>query len=291
MNERNAVTPAGLLIREPRESEFPACRILLPEACAQPAGRLFRLVFESTGSSIVAALSYFEDSRGITGVRLHVVKKRRRSGIGSGVIQHLLDEAQRQAKQRVLVDADLKNEPDAEAFLTKRGFRLIGRLTSVHGPIVGRGAKRDEFQARLRGAAELPASSRMTSLADAPVDQIAQLYADHIANTPMMPGMERTLRADQYPESVVVMIGEKVIGFILARAETECVRVPALAVLPEYRGKGLAIRMIAAMEDKLGENIKRGEFEFTDSAIFTAKIAAAFGHEVARIGARFERSI
>jgi hypothetical protein len=60
-------------------------------------------------------------------------------------------------------------------------------------------------------------------------------------------------------------------------------------VLPEYRGKGLAIRMIAALEDGLSENVRRGEFEFADSAIFTAKLAGVFGHEVIRIGARFER--
>jgi GNAT superfamily N-acetyltransferase len=118
-----------------------------------------------------------------------------------------------------------------------------------------------------------------------------RLYGDYIIHAPMMPGLLRTFQPEQYPESVVVMVDDQVIGFLLAQVEGEVVRIPALAVLPEYRGKGLAIRMIAALEDKLGDEVKRGEFEFLDIAIFTAKIAAAFGHEVVRIGARFERSL
>jgi GNAT superfamily N-acetyltransferase len=289
MSETKAIDQVPLLLREPRESESAVCRMLLPEACANPTDRLFRLAFESPGNRIVGAFSYLDDTQSLVGIRLHVVKARRRSGIGSRLMQHILDEAQGLGRKRVVVDADLKKEPDAEPFLTALGFRIAGRLTSVHGPIVGRGPKRELFEARLAGAEPLPPTARMTGISEAPAGQISQLYAEHIASVPMMSGIHRTFRPEQFPESVVVMVDGNVIGFMLAHVTGDTVHVPAVVVLPEYRGKRLAIRMIAAMEERLGQQVTRGEFEFADSAIFTAKIAAEFGHEVSRIGVRFER--
>jgi hypothetical protein len=66
------------------------------------------------------------------------------------------------------------------------------------------------------------------------------------------------------------------------------VHVPALVVVPEYRGRGMANRMVRILEDRLGDTVDYGEFDFTDAAPFTAKLAAEFGHEVLRIAARFE---
>jgi GNAT superfamily N-acetyltransferase len=291
MSETKAIDQAALVLREPRESESAVCRMLLPEACANPTDRLFRLAFEPPGNRIVGAFSYLDDTQALVGVRLHVVKTRRRSGIGSRLIQHILDEARGLGRNRVVVDSDLKKEPDAEPFLTALGFRISGRLTSVHGPIIGRSANRERFQARLAGAEPLPPAARMTSISEAPADQILRLYAEHIASVPMMPGMHRIFRAEQFPESVVVMVDGHVIGFLLAQVAGETVHVPALVVLPEYRGKRLAIRMIAALEKRLTEHVTQGEFQFTESAIFTAKLAAEFGHEVSRIGVRFERKL
>jgi len=279
------------LIREPRESELAACRMLLPDACAQPAGRVFRLALEPAGSKIVAAYSYLDDTQALLGVHLHVVKTRRRAGIGSHLIQHILDEARTLGRQRILVDADLKKEPDSERFLTDRGFRLIGRLTSARGPVMGRSADREKFLARVAASEELPASARITDISEAPPGEILRLYGDHIANVPAMEGVVRTFHPEQFRESVVVMLGETMIGFILAKVSGETIRIPALVVLPEYRGKGLAIQMLAALDQRLDPDVRWCEFEFADSAIFSAKIAAALGQEVVRIGARFERVI
>ena len=139
MSDTQIASAHGFLIREPRESEFPACRILLTDACAHATGRLFRLAFDSPKPQIVGALSYYDDTEAITGVRLHVVKTRRRAGIGSLLLTYALDEAQRLGRNRVRVDTDLKNVPDAEPFLTARGFRRIGRLTSCPWAISGAG--------------------------------------------------------------------------------------------------------------------------------------------------------
>jgi GNAT superfamily N-acetyltransferase len=145
------------------------------------------------------------------------------------------------------------------------------------------------FLERLKGMDDLPPSARMVEISEAPLDQVLQLYAQHIAHMPPLPGMLRSFQPSQYPESVVLLIGDRVIGYVLAQVVGDVVRVPALVVLPEYRGKRIAVRLIAAMDDAVRERVSRAEFDFADSAIFTAKLASEFGHEVVRIAARFER--
>lgn len=106
----------------------------LPDAAADPAGRFFRLAFDSAKLSVAGALAYHDSTGALTNVRLHVVKSRRSSGVGSFLLSHVLDEARRLGRQCVLVDTDLKNEPEAEPFLVARGFRRIGGSPQSEGP-------------------------------------------------------------------------------------------------------------------------------------------------------------
>ena len=65
--------------------------------------------------------------------------------------------------------------------------------------------------------------------------------------------------------------------------------VPALVVVPEYRRKGLSTRLLDMLQRRLGNIVDEGLYEFTESATFTAKVAADFGHEITQIAVRFER--
>ncbi len=285
------VLSSSLIIREPRESEFAACRILLPDAAAHSPGRIFRLAFDSAKPSIAGAVCYHDDSQALTHLRLHVVKSWRRSGVGSCLLSYVVDEARRLARSRVFADTDLKKEPDAEAFLTSRGFHRISRLTSVRGPLLGRGPKAALLNQLVAKAQEFPAESRFVSITEAPSDQMFKLYSDYIESVPLLEDMLRTLKPERYQESVVVMAGDRVIAFLLAQVSGPCVRIPALVVVPEYRGRGMANRMIRVLEDRLDDSVVEAQFNFEDSATFTAKLVSQFGHEVVRIAARFERRI
>jgi GNAT superfamily N-acetyltransferase len=64
-----------------------------------------------------------------------------------------------------------------------------------------------------------------------------------------------------------------------------------LVVVPEYRRKGLSTRMIHMVETQLAEVVDEAQYEFTESATFTAKLAADFGHEILRVAVRFERNL
>ena len=99
-----ALASGNFLIREPRESEVAAFRMLLPDAAAHPAGLVFRLAFQQDKPGIAGALSYLDDSKSITNTRLHVVKARRGCGVGSLLLNYVLDEARRLGRNRVFAD-------------------------------------------------------------------------------------------------------------------------------------------------------------------------------------------
>ena len=107
----------------------------LPDVAVQTAGRVLRLGVDSAKPSIAGALAYSDDSRSITGVRLHVVKPYRRQGVGSTLLNYAVAEARHLGRTRVFADTEMRKEPDADAFLSARGFHL-GRVTSVRGPLV-----------------------------------------------------------------------------------------------------------------------------------------------------------
>jgi GNAT superfamily N-acetyltransferase len=69
------------------------------------------------------------------------------------------------------------------------------------------------------------------------------------------------------------------------------VHVPGLVVVPEYRRKGLSTRMMHMVQTQRGHVVDEAQYEFIESATFTAKLAADFGHEITRVVVRFERQL
>jgi hypothetical protein len=45
------------------------------------------------------------------------------------------------------------------------------------------------------------------------------------------------------------------------------------------------------LEDHLDPSVDEGQFDFTEAAAYTAKLAAEFGHEILRVAVRFERNL
>jgi GNAT superfamily N-acetyltransferase len=289
MTDLQPATSPRWLIRKPRASELPAFRMLLPDVAAQAAGRVLLLAVDSAKPGIAGALAYIDDSQSITNVRLHVVKNCRRQGLGSTLLNYAVDEARRLGRTRVFADTEMRQEPDAEGFLTTRGFHKVGQVTCMRGPLVPQGANAALFDMWLAKAEELPPDSRIVKIDEAPADQINALFRDHIANVPLLSEMHVDFRPESYKESIVVMSGDRIIGFLLASVQGRLVRVPALVVVPEYRRKGLSTRMIHMVETQLAEVVDEAQYEFTESATFTAKLAADLGHEILRVAVRFER--
>ena len=96
-----------------------------------------------------------------------------------------------------------------------------------------------------------------------------------------------------------MMIGDRVIAFMLAQVRDEVLYVPAWVTRPEYRGKRIGLRLIPLMRARIAEReplvgkLKRLRFDFADVATYTAKLSALRSnyHFIVRITARFERVV
>jgi GNAT superfamily N-acetyltransferase len=281
-----AMTNAEIQIREPRESEFAACRMLLPDASADAIGRVFLLAFD--GPTIAGAASYRDHVSALGDLRLHVIETRRRQGIGSRLVENVVERARNLGRARILADADVISETAAEPFLAAHQFRIAHRLTYAQIGLEKMRAQYPAVDKKLEGAPEFPASARIVGIVKAPPDQVVRMCVEYLANMPLLAGMTRGFRAEQYPESVVLLVDGQVIGLVLAQLTGRILRVPAWVVSADRQGARVGTRLMRELRERLYGRVDLVQFEFTDTSP-TAKLAARAGADIVRIAARFER--
>lgn len=285
-------TSTALVIREPREPELPLCRMLLPEACASPIGRHFRLAFAGKPEKLVAALSYRDDATALGGVRVHVIPTHLRSGIGSRLLEYAAAEARRFGRYRIFADADLHCETAAEPFLTSQGFRKLGTITFAEIGVQDLRASMEAGRERLQSAVQnLPASVKIIDLSEAPIEEITRLYAEHIAHMRALAGLRDILPIDRATDSIALLVNEKLAGFVLARIDAGVLHVPAWVVRPEFRGHQIGFALLNKLAERVRGKVERMRFEFTDAAIATPKMLTVPGCQTTKIAARFERAV
>ncbi|MGH9638768.1 MAG: GNAT family N-acetyltransferase [Bryobacteraceae bacterium] len=283
---------AACTIREPREPELPLCRMLLPEACVKTVGRYFRLAFAGRPEKVAAALSYRDDATALGGIRVHVIPGFRRTGIGSRLLAYAAEEARRFGRSRMFADVDLKSEAAAEPFLVSQSFRKMGTITFAEIGIEDLRASLETNRERLRSAVgRLPASVRFVGLAEAPMEEITRLYAEHIAQMRALAGMRDSFRVDRATESIAILIEEKLAGFVLARLDAGVLQIPAWVVAPESRGHQIGYALLSQLAERVYGRVERLRFEFTDAAVVTARMLSVPGCQVTKIAARFERAL
>jgi GNAT superfamily N-acetyltransferase len=274
---------SSITIRPPRDVEGPACRMLLPESVVRPMTRPEWLVaVQEAAPRIVGAASFQPSERVFIGVRVRVIRTHRRRGIGSRLLQHIIDEAVRRTMAGVFGRADGLAEPDAAPFLAVHGFRFLGRLTTVEADIA---AMRDYLVAlrdRLIAGGKIPPNARLVRFSEAPLDQVAKLYADYIMHNPEAdPAL---LRHPQFKQQVaaspILMMDDRVVGILLVGIEGALATVHARVVAPELRGGWVnALMMGTATEEVWQAGARRVRFEIPPDNRDTEKLARRFRAE------------
>ncbi len=273
----------SITIRPPRDIEGLACRMLLPESAARPMTRPEWLVaVQEAAPRIVGAASFQARERVFIGVRVRVVRTHRRRGIGSRLLQHVIDEAVRRKMAAVFGRAGGLTEPDAAPFLAARGFRFLGRLTTVEADIV---AMRDYLVAlrdRLTAGGKVPANARLVRFSEAPLDQVARLYADYIMHNP--DADPALLRHPQFKQQIaaspILMMDDRVVGILLVGVEDQLATVHARVVAPELRGSWVnALLMGTATEEVWRVGARQVRFEIPPDNRDTEKLARRFQAE------------
>lgn len=281
---------AALLIREPREPELPLCRMLLPESCANPVARHFRLAFIGQPEKLVAALSYRDDATALGGIRIHVIPTYRRCGIGSRLLEYAAEQAAYFRRSRMFADADLNSETAAEPFLTSQGFHKLGTITFAEIGIQDLRTSMEAGRERLQSAVHnLPPPIRVVDLSEAPIQEITRLYAEHVAHMQALAGLRDVIPLDRATESIALLINEKLAGFVLARVDAGVLHIPAWVVTPEFRGRSIGFALLNKLAARVRGRVERLRFEFTDAAVVTARMLGVPGCRITKIAARFQR--
>jgi GNAT superfamily N-acetyltransferase len=272
-----------ITIRPPRDIEGPACRMLLPESAVRPMTRPEWLVaVQEAAPRIVGVASFQPRETVFIGVRVRVVRTHRRRGIGSRLLQHIIDEAVRRKMAAVFGRADGLTEPDAAPFLAAHSFGFLGRLATVEADVL---AMRDYLVAlrdRLIAGGKVPANARLVRFSEAPQDQVAKLYAEYIVHNPEAdPAL---LRHPEFKEKIaaspVVMMDDRVVGILLVGVEGLLATVHARVVTPELRGGWVnPLMMGTATEDVWQAGARRVRFEIPPDNRDTEKLARRFRAE------------
>lgn len=282
----------AVVVREPQEPELVLCRMLLPEACANPTARHFRLAFGREPLKLVGALAYRDDAIALGGVRVHVIPTERRRGIGAELLDYAAKEAVKLGRRKLLAEADLQNEPAAEPFLVSQGFRKQGTVTFAEMEIADLREQAKATAGQLKPAdPKVPAGARVVSLSEAGEEEVTRLYAQHIAHMEPLIGLRDAFHIDQQIDSVALLVDDKLVGFVLARLDRGTLHIPAWVVTPEYRRQSIGRALLHELAKRVRGRVERMQFEFTDVAMVTPRVLHLPGYKITKIAARFERKV
>jgi GNAT superfamily N-acetyltransferase len=273
-----------LCLRPPRENEWPICRMLLPETFSNARSRNYLLGVRDEAPRIVAAASYRQGTDSTTNLRMHVVPAFRRQGVGSQIVEYL-----GQGSERISGIVEILKEPAAEAFSKHNRFERVESLTTVEAAM----SDMRDYTGRLRGRFELPAGAQVVPLSEAPVDQVASLHAQHVAQEGEL-NQWRGLVANT-PEmniSPVIMIDGRVAGILLGKMEGTTAVVHTRVVAPGYHGSWVNVILLAeALDIGWAHGARRARFSYTDSNQDTQKLAKRFRAEITSVVALFLREV
>ena len=269
-----------LEVRPPHPAEEAVCRMLLPETSTDSALREYRLATSDAAPFYLDAASWLRVPGSIQGLQIRVVHTLLRQGIGSSLLEAVVDEAARHSCGELHCQADAVSEPAAAAFLKARGFRHTGFFRGFETDLEPILAYAGNCSSRLRQAGKIPADARIVRLREAPAGETARLYTAYIAANPELPSpcVQSVMEAAAFDESRVLMRGDRVMGMILGTVEEPRIQVEAWVIAPELRGRWATLLLLAETT-RAGWDLggRRIRFHASDRAGETLSLARRFG--------------
>jgi len=282
-------------IRTARAGEVAACRLLLA-ADRPPQGRgerfLAALVQRGGEPQLVGACCYVKAPDILVGIRLRVIRPMRRQGIGSLLLNAVLDEARRSESKRVCLAAWRKpTDEEASPFLDRHGFQRTLRIVHVEASLPLLADYYRELCRRLRQRGRIPSTVRVVPLREAPRDQVLQVIAKRLQEREE-PGtrVAMTVQHARYDDCPVVMDGTAVAGALLWEVNGPIGEIPVRVVAAGYQGSWVNALLLAhATEQGFERAIERIRFEIPEGNPDTAKLAARYQAEVIGVQERYDR--
>src|SRR5262249_14215690 len=157
-------------VRPPRPLEWRACRMLLPDSFRGVAAPEAFLAWDVERAAIAGAAAFHCHKRETVGMQLIATPPYRRVGVGSRLLEQVVERARARGDERIVTVADVLARPEAEPFLQAHGFepgaftlRLEGELAPVRQTLL-------ECRDRLVASGKAPASARIVESRELPPD-------------------------------------------------------------------------------------------------------------------------
>lgn len=290
-------TAAGsLVIRPARDNEWPACRMLVPEAFGTRVRPDVLLAFEASGVRILGAAAYSKEKGGIALKRIRVLRTHRRQRIGSALLEHIVESAPLEQRKSVSADIDALAEPEAAHFLRAGGFVCMSRMHVLEVELEPMRAGMQKLFERAQRSGRVPESARIVHPSEAPTAELARIFEEQIlAHRRMHPALvEASITEErfEYPSSVLLVDGH-VAAMLMVCYDMENRRalVPARAVEAGFRGGIANVWVMAdALEKGRRAGITRVRFEAVEDNSDTRKLARRFGGDTVHIYERYMRA-
>jgi GNAT superfamily N-acetyltransferase len=257
--------------------------MLLPDLGKSGGPREALVAVRADAPQLAGAIAFQRAPAAVVGVQLRVVRTLRRQGIASALLRALLENARGWGVRDIFGRWEAEPDPAAAAFAAHHGFVEHSRLTAVEGPIDAVLASVTTARDRMRAHGRIPPGARIVPFPDAPPDQVAALYAEHIVHNPQLQAVfaARLGSTERLKLSPVLMVGDRVAGILLWSREGDMAQVYARVIAPAYRG-GWAngYLMAAALEAAAEAGARLARFEIPGGNRDTLKLARRMRAEV-----------
>lgn len=281
-------------IRRAAGAEWAICRALLPEACRISTGLSTGLIaLSEDGQSLAgAAVVHFDDVD--AWLDLKVVRIARRKGTGSALLEAALKEAAERQARRAIAVCDTVTEPAATPFLLAHGFSEGRRFTTFEADFRANVPVLQATRDRLVALQRVPPGVRMTTVPDAPEEEVAQLYAEYIGQREDLADVPLRLDTDirRWKNSPVVLVDGKVKAALLCEVTGDLAFVPGRMVAREFQGTWANALMLGMVADLVLQTpVRRFRFVAPPGNTDTFKLARRTNARAIAERTRFERPV
>jgi GNAT superfamily N-acetyltransferase len=284
-------------IRAPHPAEKRACRMLLPRATAPEQPSRLLVAVNGQPQRVVAAVAYGPDRLHTPGrwlVDLHVIAPLRRRGIGTSLLDRVIERAAANAVSSLRAWDWMPAESESAHGWTRLGFHVDQR--------------REDYEVRLRDACDaiapllarvrprIPPEARIVPLAEANLEAVVLLHQQYLGGNrhvlwPLLSGSVPNGYDRQL--SCVLMLGDRVVGAVLGRVFSDgTCEADAKVLHPSVRRRWANIWLMHhAIAGALAHGTRILRYFTLDAHQDTRQLSERFGGVVTGCQVRMEREI
>jgi GNAT superfamily N-acetyltransferase len=226
-------------IRPPRLPDWRACRMLLPECFRGAIAPEAFLAWDVERGAVAGAAAFHRHKRETVGMQLTTTQPYRRAGVGSRLLERVVERARERGDARIVAVADVVALPEAEPFLRSCGFepgvwtlRLEGEIAPVRDTLL-------DLRERLISSGKAPRSARIVESRELPAERLRRWYEQTIA--PALQGRPEfaahILTAPGF-DATVLLVDDTPVGMLagIRNDGDGCATLRAVAIDPQFRG-------------------------------------------------------